>query len=50
MAIVRQYGKLDLFITMTCNPKWEEIVSTLKLNEIANDRPDLVTRVFVGKL
>ncbi len=50
MAIVRQYGKLDLFITMTCNPKWEEIVSVLKLSEIANDRPDLVTCVFVGKL
>jgi hypothetical protein len=31
MAIVRQYGKPDLFITMTCNPKWEEIVSMLKL-------------------
>ncbi|KAH9554075.1 hypothetical protein CY35_08G045700 [Sphagnum magellanicum] len=50
MAIVRQYGKPDLFITMTCNPKWEEIVSALKPGEIANDRPDLVTHVFVGKL
>jgi hypothetical protein len=50
MAIVRQYGKPDLFITMTYNPKWEEIVSALKLGGIANDRPNLVTRVFVGKL
>jgi len=50
MAIVRQYGKPDLFITMTCNPKWEEIVNALKPGEIANDRPDLVTRVFFGKL
>ncbi|KAH9540622.1 hypothetical protein CY35_14G015100 [Sphagnum magellanicum] len=50
MAIVRQYGKPDLFITMTCNPKWKEIVSALKPDEIANDRPDLVTCVFVGKL
>jgi hypothetical protein len=50
MAIVRQYGKPDLFITMTCNPKWEEIVSALKPNEIAHDRLDLVTCVFVGKL
>ncbi|KAH9547373.1 hypothetical protein CY35_11G030800 [Sphagnum magellanicum] len=46
MAIVRQYGKPDLFITMTCNPKWEEIVSALKPGEIANDRPDLVTRLL----
>ncbi len=50
MAIVHQYGKPDLFITMTCNPKWEEIVSALKPGEIANDRLDLVTCVFVGKL
>jgi len=50
MAIIRQYGKPDLFITMTCNPKWEEIVSALKPGEITHDRPNLVTRVFVGKL
>jgi hypothetical protein len=50
MAIVRQYGKPDLFITMTCNPKWEEIVGALKPGEIAHDRPDLVTCVFVSKL
>ena len=25
MSIVRKYGKPDLFITFTCNPKWEEI-------------------------
>jgi hypothetical protein len=50
MAIVHQYGKLDLFITITCNPKWEKIVSALKPGEITNDRLDLVTRVFVGKL
>ncbi len=50
MAIVRQYGKLDLFITMTYNPKWEEIINALKPGEIANDCPDLVTRIFFGKL
>jgi hypothetical protein len=44
MTIVRQYGKPDLFITMTCNPKWEEIVSTLKPGKIANDRLDCHTR------
>ena len=25
MAYVGEYGKPDLFITFTCNPKWEEI-------------------------
>jgi hypothetical protein len=29
MAIVRAFGKPDLFITMTCNPKWEDITSNL---------------------
>jgi hypothetical protein len=24
MAIVRKYGKPDLFITMTCNPQWKD--------------------------
>ncbi|XP_062209052.1 uncharacterized protein LOC133910810 [Phragmites australis] len=25
MALVRKYGKPDVFLTMTCNPNWEEI-------------------------
>ncbi len=50
MAIVRHFGKPDLFITMTCNPKWDEIRQELKPGETANDRPDLVTRVFRIKL
>ena len=29
MAIVREYGKPDLFITMTCNPNWKEIIDAL---------------------
>jgi len=29
MAIVRNYGKPDYFITMTCNPKWPEISDNL---------------------
>jgi hypothetical protein len=32
MAIVHQYGKPDLFITMACNPKWEEIISDALLS------------------
>ena len=46
MAIVRKLGKADLFITFTCNPKWPEIVSNLLHGHSANDRPDLVARVF----
>ncbi|XP_011313593.1 uncharacterized protein, partial [Fopius arisanus] len=46
MAIVRQYGKPDLFITMTCNPNWLEIQENLLPGQTASDRPDLVSRVF----
>ena len=27
MALVRKYGKPDVFVTMTCNPNWEEITT-----------------------
>ena len=30
MAIIRHTGKPDLFITMTCNPKWKELKEFLK--------------------
>ncbi|XP_060129913.1 uncharacterized protein LOC132592021 [Zootoca vivipara] len=50
MAIVRKYGKPDLFITMTCNPKWQEIVENLQHGQTTDARPDLVARVFHLKL
>ncbi|XP_021959226.1 uncharacterized protein LOC110855114 [Folsomia candida] len=50
MAIVRRYGKPDLFVTMTCNPKWKEIQENLEPNQRAENRPDLVSRVFHIKL
>ncbi|XP_021965954.1 uncharacterized protein LOC110861154 [Folsomia candida] len=50
MAMVRKYGKPDLFITMTCNPKWIEIVENLEPGQCSENRPDLVARVFNIKL
>ncbi|KAE8223141.1 hypothetical protein CF319_g3776 [Tilletia indica] len=50
MSLVRVFGKPDLFVTMTCNPKWTEITRELGPNQIPSDRPDLVTRVFNLKL
>jgi hypothetical protein len=50
MAIVRAFGKPDLFITFTCNPKWPEITRELLPGQTAVDRPDLVARVFKMKL
>ncbi|GMF82124.1 unnamed protein product [Phytophthora fragariaefolia] len=50
MAIVREYGKPDAFITMTCNPKWVEIIVLLPDDQTAQDRPDIVARVWQLKL
>jgi hypothetical protein len=50
MALVRKFGKPDLFITMTCNPNWLEILHELRPGEETNDRPDLTSRVFNMKL
>ncbi|XP_075478837.1 uncharacterized protein LOC142519691 [Primulina tabacum] len=44
MALVRKFGKLDLFITMACNPEWKEITDNLKEGQQPHDRPDLPTR------
>jgi len=46
MAIVNKFGKPDLFITMTCNPKWREIEENLLPGQQAADRPDISARVF----
>ena len=44
LALIRKFGKPDLFITMTCNPAWPEICK-LKV-QLGEDRPDLCARVF----
>uniref|UniRef100_A0A2N9INS4 ATP-dependent DNA helicase n=1 Tax=Fagus sylvatica TaxID=28930 RepID=A0A2N9INS4_FAGSY len=49
MSLVQKFGKPDLFITMTCNPGWDEIRNELLPGQIAQDRPDLLTRVFKSK-
>lgn len=50
MALVRKYGKPDVFLTMTCNPNWEEITRELETGQTPQDRPDIVVRVFRAKL
>ncbi len=50
MAIVRHFGKPELFITFTCNPKWPEITDVLKDDQGTADRQDVVNRVFYLKL
>ncbi|CAA0834184.1 Unknown protein, partial [Striga hermonthica] len=51
MALCKWFGYPDLFITMTCNPKWPEITRFLTVRGLRpEDRPDIVCRVFKIKL
>ncbi|XP_013632823.1 PREDICTED: uncharacterized protein LOC106338378 [Brassica oleracea var. oleracea] len=52
MAICREYGNPDLFITMTATPNWREIKEHLERydGDSPNDRPDIECRVFKMKL
>ena len=49
LAISRRYGVADLFITMTNNPKWPEILNALLPGQTPTDRLDLVSHVFHQK-
>ena len=46
MAIVRKLGQPSLFIMITANPRWPEIQAELLPGQTANNRPDVVGRVF----
>jgi hypothetical protein len=50
MARVRKFGKSDLFVTFTSNPKWKEITDALFRGQIAKDHLELITCVFNLKL
>ena len=49
MTVVRVLGHPDLFVTMTCNEKWPEILENLNPGQVPSDRPDLIARVFEMK-
>jgi hypothetical protein len=51
IAICREYGPPDFFITFTCNPKWLEIAEAIfEVGQKPTDRNDLIVRVFNMKL
>ncbi|CAE1173439.1 unnamed protein product [Acanthosepion pharaonis] len=50
IAYVRKYGRPDLFITFTFNPKWYALAKELMPGQPAYDRPDLIARVYHLKL
>ena len=49
MAIARYFRRVDIFLTMTTNPQWQELMQALLAGQSAYDRPDLVSRVFQMK-
>ena len=49
ITYVRHFGRPDLFITFTCNPKWREICDLLK-GQKSHYRHDLVARIFYLKV
>jgi hypothetical protein len=51
MAICKKYGYPDLFLTVTCNPKWLEVQRHMsKSGNSSIYRPDISCRVFQLKL
>jgi hypothetical protein len=50
MALPRKFGKPDIFVTFTCNPKWPEIQAALPPRSHWRFHPDICARVFMLKL
>ncbi|XP_050059745.1 uncharacterized protein LOC126551035 [Aphis gossypii] len=50
LTYVRHYGSSDLFVTFTCNPKWQEIQEALLRGQKHYHRPDIIARVFNRKV
>ena len=50
MTISRETDSPDVFLTITANTQWREILEALEPGQTAADRPDLVCRVFKLKI
>lgn len=50
LALARELGRPSLFITMTSNPKWPEIVDRLQPGQHFTDIPSVVCRAFHVRL
>ena len=46
IIIVWHFGKLTLFVIMTANPKWSEIVNKLASEQTAQNNSALITIIF----
>ncbi len=50
LVLVSEFGCPHVFFTLTCNPKWPEIVSQLLDGQTAFDRPEVTATVFKSRL
>ena len=52
MAICAKHGKgkIDVFVAVTSNPNWREVQEQLLPGKKAQDRCDIISRVFQMKL
>lgn len=50
IAFVQNFGKPDIFLTMTCNPSWPEIEHLFLTTDEIQHRPDLISRVLKAKI
>lgn len=50
LALCRCFGRPSLFVTMTTNPRWPEILEVLGKGQNASDLPQIVVRVFKAKM
>ena len=49
MIIIQHFGKSTLFVTMTVNLKWSEIINALPSEMIAQNNSALIATVFTLK-
>jgi hypothetical protein len=50
LVLVSEFGCPHVFITLTCNPKWPEIVSQLLDGQTAFNCPDVTAAVFESRI
>ena len=50
LQIVAEHGPVDIFLTLTCNKNWPEILEVLPPGHSAFDHPEIVTLVFKSRL
>ena len=49
MALVHKFGKPNIFLTMSCNPNWDEIKSNLYPGQTPQDRLDFFCAGLLGE-